>query len=1305
MSNACINEMVKPSRNDGTDYYVVEVGRELYPELADIMSQRLKDHDYSLFKCDLFALEEFVNIFTPKYQIPGDRVDGHLIYFFKYGRIFLAKKLLDSKCLTIDGLDDRTFLKILKESSVHNQLHAVQFLVHEKTNSSRKTNAIIECMDYISLTDKVSAIFVQCLSHAVLDQEQLMGVSRVITRDESWKIFEYFINNLQDANNDQTLEAIGKTIGRRNARKCRDLVLNKFRSEKEEIASYIIEGACNGGNNNLIIWAMENYPELMNTHAAKLLKQVEIPTTLEVLLQSYSSCFSAQNYNDALNALCAKGKSLCVKVLIDRWSDSTDSDIENALRAALLGEHFGTVNIIRESFSIPHDMITEIIGSMRGSGDMRPHSAYRNTSTPRPPSVLSRKNYTPCIYEETQKRNNRKLCVMRCLSKQYLTTENNIYSRAYRLSSLIHDNDMQHESKLQQCQALLAETPKIYEDLVIESAVYSCCTEEFLFMFLMKYPNIWKQIFLSCPNDTKRRQSVFINLQKIYKKTGEQFLPTMFDFLVQINEDIPAFMTAMTTTECIVDIEEFISALETLIVPHQVIAEILLEYIEELTLHTSTIVPLKISCKRNRINVFKFIWMRTKNQNDIISHFLSKDIVDQNCEVINIMLSDITSNVIICEIFAECLHHRSSRWLSTLSRTHREFLLDSFALIISAVTQKGYNTSLEIMIQVLKLSENELNDIFLKACEKGWKIVIKELLKMEINITGRTIVKSIETLSKNGHRGMVICFEELLKNEELSDSQYDAILNTIMTCREISSDITYLLQRLVLIPSFAKRIFCFASQVFFQEIISIIGIDFLIMVLSVILDHFGESFKNKIGYNIRNLGPMLTVSQENQIIGIILETSVTSVCFSILADFLPRCRELDPYIGRHLIHKVFPEEGNSVATYSKSILLYIFENCSSLMQHEILLKNMMTIIKNNSIDINVKISIFEMGRKRAINISSRVTPYFHELCKEKNCGTWRSNEEGFIQYLMDNNYLDRTEIHEGIKSCLLGDEIYNQVIARMILKNGKASLTFDIKDIVTKIFTKICEYGYISIQLVECVLELYSNDIDDLSLEVGFRLLLRDEREYSEYWYIRSKIFVDTLVGRTVDIGCHALSIFNIICDTFENDVNFMKLLKYILERYTDLIAGNVMKGLNNSILKGNISVALELCRTFPGHISVSECIILWFLEIGLFDNRIELLSIELSSVFHIDREMCIKLAKREIQKRERWNAVFSLFGSSITLEIKWKLLNQWLTKHYCLPYWLSEADMELTYEQVINLERSYTDDIVRSVLKLCKVK
>ncbi|KAK3082917.1 hypothetical protein FSP39_009023 [Pinctada imbricata] len=1176
LSTTAIVDLVKPrSESDDIDSSVIHVSTESYSDLVDLFTQRITEGDLALFKCSLFLNEEFISMFVPSYLESSEKsISSQLRFIFRYGLINLAKAVLVAWHSTVDDLKDNDYESFMKESSIHRHSTAVQYLINDRQDSFQKTTSMIKCLECSIQNDEITSILVRNLSVNKLDNTQEKAILKVVTRNESLTSFQFFIETARMQS--EMLGYVADLAGRRNAHNCINFLLERYSSDMNDIIIDSTRGACKGGHDRLIDWAIEHYPELIKNKAADFLLHVELPSTLEKLHLRYNSVISKLEFSETLNTLCGKGKSLCVKVLLDRCDLFSEPDIQNAMRAAVKRGHLKTVNVIMETFSVPQDMVSELIETVRQSDNMRPHSAYPFTPAHTPASVLSQNIFTPCSFEQTQKRHSKALCLKRAKSNGYLSEEGNVYRRAYQTLCTIRDNNKDRESKLHQCEELIKSIPEKYEDLILQSALHSLNDEELFSIFLRKNSTIWKAVFSACRNDRKQIENLIKSTMKHYRCRGQPFLPSLIDFAIQNNENISDFIDLLIETHCNFEVDEFNSTLSNLIVTHKENAEILVQNVEEMTLENSVFLPLTMCCRSNQIDVFKFIWDNISYQKDVFLDLLSKDIVDQDGKALDIILPDITRQISISEVLLKCFQKHSRKWILKLSSTHQQELLNSTELIKSELFKENDPATLALLIQNVNIGGKESNNLLIQACREGWKDVIQAVLKKKKTIAGGILFKSFDSLIRTNHHDLLHCFHTSLNECNPNFHQSTKILDIMCTNYGASDTIPPILQSMLLLPCFAE---CVSSN--------------HITILSPLLSNYA------------------------------------------------------------------------------------------------LLKSFKNILCEDAYDSEVKRKVFETFRERRIDISDTVRELFYDRCSFDN---HLKNTDKLIQNLIDTDYIDERQRIEGMKLCVFQDEIKNQGIARMIMRKEKRTLPFDKSDI----FIRICKYkNLLDTETVDCVLELYRDDIDDRSLKAGIHDLLQDPT-----CELLSTVIVNTIIDRRVDIDSIVSSLIYCICIPYgEFADNTGGLLKYIMERYTDIISEDLIKGFNAATIY-NVKAAIEICKAYPERITLTEYIISLLQNVLVDDthcsDRIELIN-RLSDIFHVDKKTCMKFAEETIPEAERWGELRGLFGDSLTEDMTWKLVCLWcddcvlnLNETKCMKEILSHSGINLTPEQIAYLKEKY---------------
>ncbi|KAK3083197.1 hypothetical protein FSP39_016504 [Pinctada imbricata] len=1154
--------------NKGIDLHVIYVPKELYSYIADELIGRIRGGDLSLFNCSVFADDDFISVFVPRYQIEiGNLKSSHLRFIFRCGMINLAKAVLVAWHSTVDDLKDNDYESFMKESSIHRHSTAVQYLINERQDSFQKTKSMIKCLECSIQNDEITSILVRNLSITKLDNTQEKAILKVVTRNESLTSFQFFIETARMQS--EMLGYVADLAGRRNAHNCINFLLERYSSDMNDIIIDSTRGACKGGHDRLIDWAIEHYPELIKNKAADFLLHVELPSTLEKLHLRYNSVISKLEFSETLNTLCGKGKSLCVKVLLDRCDLFSDPDIQNAMRAAVKRGHLKTVNVIMETFSVPQDMVSELIETVRQSDNMRPHSAYPFTPAHTPASVLSQNMFTPCSFEQTQKRHSKALCLKRAMSNGYLSEEGNVYRRAYQTLCTIRDNNKDRESKRHQCEELIKSIPEKYEDLIMQSALHSLNDEELFSIFLRKYSTIWKAIFSACRNDRKQIENLIKGTMKHYRCRGQPFLPSLIDFAIQNNENISDFIDLLIETHCNFEVDEFNSTLSNLIVTHKENAEILVQNVEEMTLENSVFLPLTMCCRSNQIDVFKFIWDNISDQKDIFLDLLSKDIVDQDGKAVDIMLPDITRHISISEVLLKCFQKHSRKWILKLSSTHQKELLNSTESIKSVLFKENDPATLALLIPNVNIGGKESDNLLIQACREGWENVIQAVLKKKKKIANDILLKSFDSLIRTNHHDLLHCFHASLNECNLTYQQSKKILDIISTNYGASNTIPPILRSMILRPCFARH--------------------------------------------------------------------VSSNHITILSPLL-----------------------------SNDALLQSFKN----------------ILCKDVYDSEVKRNVFETFRQRGIDISDTVRELFFERCST-SVNTYLYNTDIFIQHLLDTDYIDQRHRIEGMKLCFFQNEIKCQEIARMIMRKDKTALPFDKSDIFIRICrcTDLCDTN-----TVDCVLELYRDDIDDRSLEAGIHDLLKDPTRV-----LLSTVIVNTIIDRSVDIASIASSVFSRICKTRYTMTITVELLKYIKERYADIISEYLIDGFNVATVN-NMKAAIEICKVYPERIKLNEYIILLFLVDIYYGSieRIELIN-RLSDILHVDKTTCMKFAEETIPLAERWRKLRGLFGDSITGDMTWKVVCLWCQRgNIYMKKIFTHSGIKLTSEQIAYLKENY---------------
>ena len=766
-------ETIIPEEISVEDYeYSIVVPKSMFRVIAADITGRHKQDCASLLCSGLFDSDDFIDELI---DVKGDTWSEFCLQYFKYGcrygKLGLTQRMLATLTKTSSGRD--AIFPGLKEACIKGHDGIVHY-VFEKASACVSTDEVIRLVGYLWRNYDLCVYVLDMLRDRNVNEnaEQCKTVLSYLARDGDvcLKLFEQATKILAVTDTNVICDA-ANIAGRRGSLHMLQLLLNTYVEIEQELLHSAIQGVCTGGAIELLHWIIRKNETCVEKNVLEYLKHSETPDIVQLLLR-YESKLNKLELGELLNEHCASDHPLIVKVLIDKCTRLSESDLQNALEFAYKNNNLNTVTVIMDIFSIPSAMretFEKDVQSRRG-GIRTP---WTTAWTPYDISIPSYKVFTP----DSRTFKNPEPTIKQLL-KHSLKGNIETHNKAITLMSLCTMRDELNGRHISDCRELLSSEPKIPEFLVVGCAICACKqgNHEIAQLLCEYYETLPSQILEKNGKrqlDTETIQCIHVALQL----RGQNSLFVFIEHVLKNGKDLKGVLCSLEQC-CQFDLNEYLEVVQYIVQEHDQYAHVILDYIETIAERADILLS---ACRGNFSEIVRFLLQQQEYSNSTALNDAIVFAADKDKSDIIEIICNYKSNEDIKDIFVRCCILSARLCVQRLLNkiVFHQYIECQIADILTGVCSSLSMEIIETIITSMKMGKKTIFHVLSVACTKNWLRIVQVIKEKYSAIVSdkREVLKIVKNAcaSDNGH-----LVRHLLQGMTLTGKQWTTVVMNLV---------------------------------------------------------------------------------------------------------------------------------------------------------------------------------------------------------------------------------------------------------------------------------------------------------------------------------------------------------------------------------------------------------------------------------------------------------------------------------------------------------------------------------------------
>ena len=564
--------------------------------VADILVRRIENGETSLFSCELLDCNLFIcSAFLASREIRF--CEKAFRYGCMYGKLSLVQCIVEQGVVSYQK--NRLAYFGLKDACLRGQEKIIRYFFDglSKTSSILSTEDMIQLLSCLWMHEHLYVYLLTKLFNqsGQLEQRHCQSIFTHIARDECLHIAEITIKLFRITDID-TISAAANIAGRRGSVKFLSFLLTKFSNLTKDVLHNAMLGTCKGGSTCVARFILSKDMFPWKERVQDYLECAETPSIMELILESLLSFREKERYPvrhgqivNALNVHCMQGRSLIVKVIVEKCETLSDNDLKCAMEIAIKHGNVSILDCVASTFSLSHETITKFLKNVKKGYFNDVVLSRRDDSYGFSDGVIARHACKNCYSDgaiswSNDKTHGRKygysdgsieprrsgfdlMCqnYPESVFKNSLKNVHLIYRRALNIAKVCGQGKELNSDGILMCKNLLNTNPKLPDFLLVECAKFACRHRNTdILETLCEYnPGIPDQLL----SRHDGRSIDYDIIQCIYLVSRQLGFRSLILFIKYANEndtatfDFKNFLTTLTCNDCRFHSEEYIETL------------------------------------------------------------------------------------------------------------------------------------------------------------------------------------------------------------------------------------------------------------------------------------------------------------------------------------------------------------------------------------------------------------------------------------------------------------------------------------------------------------------------------------------------------------------------------------------------------------------------------------------------------------------------------------------------------------------------------------------------------------------------
>ena len=745
LSPSILNETLQFDINPEEQFeYRIVVSESSYLEVARTIMKRVGQGFTSLFRCKMWNSEAFIhNIIKEKGDDWPIFCNKYFRYGCKYGKLALVKEMLQHSSVSPMVYD--AYVIGLKEACFSGHEEIVHLLFERSDKINVSTDEVIQLISLTWKNFSLCKYLIDQLRERTVNSEQCKTILTHIARDNNLKLIQEAIRLLNIQDSDIILN-ISLIAGKRGSLGLIQWLLKSNAEIIDSVVHNVMLGVCKGGCIKTLVWLASTYRRVLKEHLNEYMERVDTPNIMTYFLENESQLTKLE-LGEILNKHCAAGRTLVVKVIVDKCDCLSETDIQNAMEIACKHEKLDTFTVLADTYSVGHAERVAFINDVqeRKACKRGPMSAYPFTPAGYV-NIPSVNISTPNIYSKKNP-----VTTIKRLLKRAMPANEEAYKKAMELIKLCDDSNRENSND---CRTLLTTNPKIPDILLIECDKRACIQQnDSIFRVMCEYNETVPQRVLDAVGNFSPEADIIKCIHRTLKVLDQPSLLIFFNYAIGTGKDMKKFISFLCQS-CQFDRDEYLQALSYTCKYHGEHFQVLVNFSNKLTLDVTCDEILLAACRNKDFNVVKCVLEQGRNSDACFKDIINLTI-DEDNETLFKIFCDQNAFADITYLFIKCCENSATACAKLIleKRKFHAHLQTNINIILNAACSSNSLRVLQAILDHLFIivEKNKALPVLSKACEKGWDD-IKETIKKKYRFTGGEVVKMTKDACKNNKR-------------------------------------------------------------------------------------------------------------------------------------------------------------------------------------------------------------------------------------------------------------------------------------------------------------------------------------------------------------------------------------------------------------------------------------------------------------------------------------------------------------------------------------------------------------------------